>query len=88
MNTLYFILYVGIGKKKMSVASVKSQISHVSDDTASVSSMSLDTPEPQPTNQMEDVLVLSLGHDLECPGMMSEQKVRLLEYMITYYSFL
>ncbi|XP_060557481.1 GTPase-activating protein and VPS9 domain-containing protein 1-like [Ruditapes philippinarum] len=65
----------GRGKKKMSVASVMSQISHVSDETASISSMSIDTPEAQPTNQMEDVLVLSLGHDLECPGMMSEQKV-------------
>ena len=59
--------------------SVVSMISQASDETASISSMStaMET-DVQPTNQMEEVLVISLGNDLECPGMMSEQKVRIL----------
>lgn len=69
----------------MSVASVMSQISHVSDETASISSMSLDTAEVQPTNQLEDVLVVSLGCELECPGMMSEQKVSLLYMQMSVF---
>jgi len=58
--------------------SVVSMISQASDETASISSMStaMET-DVQPTNQMEEVLVISLGNDLECPGMMSEQKVRI-----------
>lgn len=62
-----------LGKKK--IASVMSQVSQISDDTSSVTSSSLEPDGPQPTNQMEDVLVISLGNDMECPGMMSEQKV-------------
>ena len=60
-----------VGKKKMSVASIMSQ---TSDETTSVSSVTMEA-ETQPTNQVEDVLVISLGNDIECPGMMSEQKV-------------
>lgn len=71
---LIIIVFLLQGRKKVTVASVMSQISHVSDDTCSVSSMSLES-EAQPTNQMEDVLVVTLGNDLDCPGMMSEQKV-------------
>ena len=51
-----------------------SNMSALSDDTASVSSLSLET-ESQSANQVEDVLVISLGDDSECPGMMTEQKV-------------
>ncbi|KAL4218738.1 GTPase-activating protein and VPS9 domain-containing protein 1 [Mactra antiquata] len=63
------------GKKK-GPASIISQVSQLSDDTASVTSMSIEPDVGiQPTNQNEDVLVISLGNDIECPGMMSEQKV-------------
>ena len=53
-----------------------SNMSVMSDDTASVSSLSVEA-EPHSTNQMEDVLVISLGDESECPGMLTEQKVPL-----------
>ena len=55
--------------------SMMSNMSALSDDTASVSSLSAEL-EPQPSSQMEDVLVISLGDDSECPGMLPEQKVK------------
>ena len=51
-----------------------SNMSAMSDDTASVSSLSMEI-ESQSVNQIEDVLVISLGDDSECPGMLTEQKV-------------
>ena len=62
-----------VGKKK-SIVSMMSNMSVMSDDTASVSSLSVEA-ESQSTNQIEDVLVISLGDESECPGMMTEQKV-------------
>ena len=66
-------MFCSLGKKK-SIVSMMSNMSVMSDDTASVSSLSVEA-ESQSTNQIEDVLVISLGDESECPGMMTEQKV-------------
>ena len=68
---LHFYLLSG---KKKSIVSMMSNMSAMSDDTASVSSLSMEI-ESQSVNQVEDVLVISLGDDSECPGMLTEQKV-------------
>ncbi|KAH3792858.1 hypothetical protein DPMN_146357 [Dreissena polymorpha] len=60
--------------------STVSMMTTMSDETASVNSLTLD-PEAQPSGP-EEVLVIPLGNDPECPGMMSEQKVRcVVKYM-------
>jgi len=71
-----FVLTCYPGKKK-GLGSQVSQLSGNSDDTVSISSMSLDTSDMalQPSNTVEEVLVISLNTDQECPGMMSEHKV-------------
>ncbi|XP_052789211.1 GTPase-activating protein and VPS9 domain-containing protein 1-like [Mya arenaria] len=48
------------------------------DDAVSVSSVTIET-EALPSNAVEEVLVISLGNDQDCPGMMSEQKVMVCE---------
>lgn len=55
-----------------------SNMSVMSDDTGSLSSLSAET-EAHSSNQVEDVLVISLGDDTECPGMLPEQKVMISE---------